>query len=105
MGMRIRVQKRAEVTGGLPARDAQDHIPGQAQPETFSLPIDYTAEGELLHGIRVGEPVIIARDYRNGIKATGMMQTSPVTEVTENTFKTKNSVYDYFLLTPDATSV
>ena len=103
--MRIKIHKRSEVAGGLPARDPQDHIDGQAQPEAFSLPIEYTAEGDLLHGIHIGEPVIIARDIRNGIMCLGLLETSCVTEVTETTFHTKNSVYDYFLLTPDALPV
>lgn len=93
--MRIRIHKRAEVSGGAPARDRYDHVDGHAQPEGFSLPLDYEIEGVLLGALTVGKPVSVLRDNRNGVKALGAFQTSPVTEVTDKTFRTRNSVYDY----------
>jgi hypothetical protein len=102
--MRIRIQKRAEVSSGLPANPREAHVDGQTQNENFSLPIDYWVEGELLQGITVGESVVIARETRNGVVAMGMMTTSPVVEVRATSFSTKNSVYDY-VLTPGATRV
>lgn len=96
--MRIRIQKRAEVSGGAPARLKDDHIDGHAQPEGFSLPLDYEIEGDLIGAIAVGSPVRVNRDTRNGVKTTGVFVTSTVTEVTDTTFRTRNSVYDYKLL-------
>jgi hypothetical protein len=93
--MRIRIEKIAEVQGGLPANPKDAHIDGQIQNENFSLPVEYWAEGELLDGIRVGCQVRIARDIRNGVVCPGLLETSSVTEVTETQFKTKNSVYNY----------
>lgn len=103
--MRIRIQKRAAVTGGLPARDMADHVPGHAQPETFSLPIDYTAEGEAPNLPTVGQCFFMMRDIRNGVKCFGMLKTTPLIEVTETTFRTKNSVYDYKVLTSELETV
>lgn len=96
--MRIRISKRLAVQGGLPPRDFEDHIPGHVQPAGFSLPIDYTIEGELVGSITVGEPVVVNRDTRNGVKSEGRFQTSTVTQVTKHTFQTQNSVYDFEIL-------
>ena len=98
MEMRIRIQKRAEVSGGAPARPKIDHIDGQEQPVGFSLPLDYEIEGELIGSIVVGSPVAVARDTRNGVKMPGQFITSTVTEVTETSFHTRNSVYNYKFL-------
>ena len=96
--MRIRITKRAAVTGGLPPRDMDDHIPGQAQPQTFSLPIEYWAEGEA-ELPKVGQCFTMLREIRNGIMVPGILQTTTLTEVTDKTFNTKNSVYEYEVLT------
>lgn len=97
--MRIRIQKRAEVTGGLPAVSV--HTPGTVQQEGYSLPIDYTIEGRLVYPITVGLPVHVERDTRNGVPCMGEFITSLVVEVTDKSFRTKNSVYDYYYLTPE----
>ena len=96
--MRIRIEKRTEVAGGLPANPRDAHIDGQVQNENFSLPLDYWAEGELLNGIHVGEPVRIARDIRNGEHIPGLLETSPVVNVTDTEFRTRNSVYKYTII-------
>ena len=96
--MRICIQKRAEVSGGAPARPHIDHVDGQEQPAGFSLPLDYEIEGDLIGTIAVGLPVLVARDTRNGVKMSGQFMTSVVTEVTENQFRTQNSVYNYKFL-------
>lgn len=93
--MRLRITKLAESPGGLPARDALDHIPGHSQPETFSLPIEYTVEGILMEPIQVGRSVLMERDTRNGVQHPGIFQTSKVTEVKGNTFRTLNSIYNF----------
>jgi hypothetical protein len=96
--MRIQVQKIGVVAGGLPANDRAVHIDGQEQDENVSLPVEYTAEGELIGEIKVGRSVVIDRDTRNGVKMPGIFQSSTVTEVTATQFKTRNSVYNYKFL-------
>ena len=98
MGMRIRVSKVAEVATGLPANPKGAHVDGQVQNQNFSLPLEYTIEGNLLRPMKVGEAVWVDRDTRNGVKTPGTFTTSTVTEVTATQFKTRNSVYNYKVL-------
>ncbi len=99
--MRVKISKRAEVTGGLPAIAINAYQTGTLQPENYSLPLDYTIEGELVGTIKVGAPVYVLRDIRNGVPYPGEFITTTVTEVTDTTFRTKNSVYEYSFLTPE----
>jgi hypothetical protein len=103
--MKVRIQKRSEVTGGLPAADKTEYIPGTGGVEGKSLPIDYWLTGDMPNPPKVGECVFVLRDTRNGVACPGLFQTTPVTEVTETSFRTKNSVYDYSLLTSDKEEV
>jgi hypothetical protein len=96
--MRVKITKRAEVAGGAPAREMADHIPGKVQPAKFSLPVDYVIEGVLQGQVTIGESVIVQRDTRNGVKMPGIFQTSPVTSWDGKTFHTRNSVYDFEVL-------
>lgn len=93
----ILIKKIASVDGGQPAMEMNKYIPGTANniAENKSIPIEYYIEGYLLSPIEAGKSVEVMRTKRNGIEATGFFQTSKVTEVTENTFKTQNSVYHY----------
>ena len=96
--MRIRIEKISAVETGLPANPRHLHVDGQAQDETYSLPLEYTIEGELVREILEGKSVVVVRDTRNGVQALGMFNTSPVTKVTEDQFYTQNSVYNYKFL-------
>ena len=96
--MRIRIEKIGEVPSGLPSNPKGAHIDGQIQNENFSLPIEYTIEGNLIGEMEIGEPVTVARDTRNGVKVTGIFTTSPVQEIKGHTFKTRNSVYNFKFL-------
>ena len=58
-----------------------------------SLPAEYTLEGIMEKDPVVGSSVFVERTSRNGVKSYGCFYTSPVTEITENGFKTQNSVY------------
>lgn len=58
-----------------------------------SVPNNYCVEGFLCGEIAVGESVTMMREIRNGIKMSGLFQTSPVTKITESGFETLNSVY------------
>lgn len=94
----IYIEKLAEVPGGLPAIKMEDHIAGQYQGDSHSIPVEYNLEGILYHPIQVGESVIVERTKRDGVEAYGMFSTSPVTEIGDNYFKTRNSVYKYLFL-------
>ena len=97
--MRIKIHKQKEVVGGFPARSMDDHVAGIGDHgDNKSLPIDYSIEGELVDRIIIGKPVLVLRDMRNGVSASGIFQTSVVTKVTKKTFHTRNSVYDYELV-------
>jgi hypothetical protein len=95
----IYIEKLAEVTGGLPARNMDEHIMGEPNDNYSSTPIEYNLEGYLLHdNIVVGHRVFIDRTKRNGEEVRGVFTTSRVTEVGNNYFKTQNSVYSYKFL-------
>ncbi len=76
----------------VPTPKASDFVCGQDNGEV-SLPLEYKIEGWLLNKIEVGKQVRVHRLIRNGIKAEGYFETSPVTKVSEFGFETANSVY------------
>ena len=95
----IYIEKLAEVPGGLPARNMDEHIMGKPNYDNYSsIPIEYNLEGVLSYDIEVGKPVVVGRTKRNGVEAYGVFSTSRVTEVGNNYFKTMNSVYSYKFL-------
>ncbi len=94
----IYIEKLAEVPGGLPARNMDEHIMGKPNDNYSSIPIEYNLEGVLSYDIEVGKPVVVGRTKRNGVDAYGMFTTSRVTEVGDKYFKTRNSVYSYKFL-------
>jgi len=96
---KIYIEKLAEVPGGLPARSMDEHIMGKPNYDNYSsIPIEYNLEGVLSYDIEVGKSVVVGRTKRNGVEAYGVFSTSTVTEVGNNYFKTKNSVYSYKFL-------
>lgn len=98
MSKLIYIEKLAEVTGGLPARNMDEHIMGEPNDNYSSIPIEYNVEGYLLYEIEVGKNVFVDRIKRNGEEIRGMFTTSRVTEVGDKYFKTQNSVYSYKFL-------
>ena len=94
----IYIEKLAEVPGGLPAIKMEEHIAGESQGDNYSIPVEYNLEGSLIYDIEVGKNVIVERTKRNGEEVCGMFTTSRVTEVGNNYFKTRNSVYSYKFL-------
>ena len=94
----IYIEKLAEVPGGLPARNMDEHIMGKPNDNYSSIPIEYNLDGVLSYDIEVGKPVVVGRTKRNGVEAYGVFTTSRVTEVGDKYFKTQNSVYSYKLL-------
>jgi hypothetical protein len=96
---KIYIEKLAEVPGGLPARNMDEHIMGKPNYDNYSsIPIEYNLEGVLSYDIEVGKSVVVGRTKRNGVEAYGVFSTSRVTEVGNNYFKTQNSVYSYKFL-------
>lgn len=61
--------------------------------DTVSLPIGYYVEGYFKQEPEIGKPVILFRTNRNGVNFLGLTETSEVTEILEDGFKTKNSIY------------
>ena len=98
MNKHIYIEKLAEVKGGLPARNMDEHIMGKPNDNYSSIPIEYNLEGYLLYEIEVGNNVFIDRTKRNGVEVRGVFTTSRVTEVGDKYFKTQNSVYKYSFL-------
>jgi len=94
----IYIEKLAEVPGGLPARNMDEHIMGKPNDNYSSIPIEYNLDGVLSYDIEVGKPVVVGRTKRNGVEAYGVFTTSRVTEVGDKYFKTQNSVYSYKFL-------
>ena len=99
--MKIKITKRGEVVGGLPAASKDEYVAGTQGIEGKSIPVDYWLEGDLIYPIRVGERVQVNRTTRNGVECTGFFISSPVTLIVESTFYTANSVYDFSFPTPD----
>ena len=96
---KIYIEKLAEVPGGLPARSMDEHIMGKPNYDNYSsIPIEYNLEGVLSYDIEVGKSVVVGRTKRNGVEAYGVFNTSTVTEVGNNYFKTRNSLYLYKFL-------
>jgi len=48
-----------------------------------------------MYEIEVGKSVFVDRTKRNGVEVRGVFTTSRVTEVGDNYFKTRNSLYLY----------
>jgi len=94
----IYIEKLAEVPGGLPALKMEEHIAGESQGDNYSIPVEYNLEGSLIYDIEVGKNVIVDRTKRNGEEVCGLFTTSRVTEIGDNYFKTRNSVYSYKFL-------
>ena len=94
----IYIEKLAEVPGGLPARNMDEHIMGKPNDNYSSIPIEYNLEGNLMYDIEVDKSVIVERTKRNGVEVRGVFTTSRVTEVGDKYFKTQNSVYSYKFL-------
>jgi hypothetical protein len=66
----------------------------------YSPPVDYYVEGVIYDvGPKVGQPFVIIRDNRNGIKCDGIMRTSHIVEISQHEdgvsqiLETQNSIY------------
>ena len=93
-GTHVQITKFAVNPDGAKAGDMASWKAGtDNNPENESLPVEYTIKGFLLDDIRVGESVTASRYERNGIKVAGLFTSSPVMEIGDGMFKTRNSLY------------
>jgi hypothetical protein len=91
--MRVKLTKLAELDEAtFKSGDLSSYKLGQMN-YGVSLPLDYYLEGDMSHYPKIGEPVVVFRDSRNGVKSLGLFKSSPVTEISNQFFKTDNSVY------------
>ena len=73
-----------------PSQEDYDFLKGITP---MSLPVEYWIEGYLFEEPEVGKSVVVEREVRNGIKASGVFITSAVVKILEDGFETKNSIY------------
>jgi hypothetical protein len=95
----VRLDKISSVNGGVPAGDPAIWQYG-ASGNTTSIPVGYWLFGEMSE-VHIGEPVVIARDVRCGVRVAGVFRSTPVTAVEGNTFRTGNSVYRWIPVEKD----
>lgn len=86
----------------LPTPSASEYVPGEYNG-AVSVPVDYEVMGSLANDIVIGDGAVMYRTHRNGIRAFGIWQTSPITEINSRPnfveFKTQNSIYHLYELT------
>jgi hypothetical protein len=67
--------------------------------DTYSPPVDYYVEGWPYTPPKVGYQLTFIRNNRNGIKVNGIMQTTPILEIStaedgiSQILETRNSIY------------
>ena len=59
----------------------------------LSPSLGYWAAGILIEDIEVGKPLQMMRHIRNDVNVSGLFQTSPIVEIGDGYFATKNSIY------------
>jgi hypothetical protein len=95
MTRKVRLHKIGKVESGAPPIDKKNHIPGTIQDLNYSLPIEYTIEGDLLWPFEVNNNIHIVRTHRNGIESAGRFSSSKIKTITSDTITTENSIYKY----------
>lgn len=97
---RVRIKKLSHLPDAqVAAGDWKDYVPGRDNGNV-SLPVDYEIEGKLITDLVVGQPLEVFRTSRNGVSASGMFNTSPLTVVAPGMFQTQNSTYLIEVLEP-----
>ena len=93
MATKVKISKVAHLENALHNTiPLSDYVAGQDNGN-ISLPVDYWLEGFMVEPPSVGKSLIVARTSRNGVDVGGYFTTSEVTEITEDGFKTLNSLY------------
>ncbi len=64
------------------------------RPNSSSLPVAYELRGRLVRPVEIGEPIVVLRTHRNGVRADGIFTSTAVCSVEEGSLAiTCNSVY------------
>lgn len=93
MQQKVKISKVAHLEDAIhDAPPIYDYVAGEDNGNV-SLPVEYYLEGFMHEAPTVGRPLIVLRTSRNGVEIGGLFTTSTVTEITEDGFKTLNSVY------------
>jgi hypothetical protein len=58
-----------------------------------SLPVDYELQGSLIEPMEAGKSILVLRTHRNGVRADGLFQSTPVREFKNGAAITLNSIY------------
>lgn len=95
--MKVLIKKlRASDNPKYPTAASQEKY-DQDKSDSKSVPVDYEVVVTIGSKIQVGESIHSAVESRNGIKATGIFSTSPITSIEEQEdgmlVETNNSVY------------
>ena len=70
-----------------------DWVPGDSN-NSGSLPVDYELRGILLAPVHVGGQIHVYRNWRNGIRADGYYESTPVVRILAGFMvETYNSIY------------
>jgi hypothetical protein len=95
----VRISKIAEAENPkVKSADWEKFVCGTDNGD-ISLPVDYWMLGDLVTNIRVGEPILLRRHSRNGVKSEGRFMSSKVVGITQPfggslwIVQTENSVY------------
>jgi hypothetical protein len=101
----IRLRKLGAAPGARRLPGEEENYPYGRACASHSLPIDYCAEGWLLHAPKVGEPVRVLRVSRNGVVRPGILVTTVVTVISgARHFRTANSLYQWEEIEPPVTA-
>lgn len=76
----------------VPTPTFEEYEVGQIN-DNVSIPVDYWIEGWLITEPVLGGYLLVDRKIRNGVVIGGIFQTSMITQITEDGFKTLNSIY------------
>lgn len=89
----VRLRKISAVADSeFPTPSFEEYETGKLN-NNLSIPNDYWLEGWLIKEPVLGSYVVVAREIRNGVKFGGIFQSSMITQITDDGFKTLNSIY------------
>lgn len=99
IGSKIRIRKTGIASNPeAPTPTWDNYTPGQDNGYV-SIPVEYTAEGELLKDIVLNDCIYINRTKRNDVEIPGFMSTSTVLGISKDSndkrliATTRNSIY------------
>lgn len=94
--MKIKIKKLSACENpDYPTAEREKYKCGELPNEEVSLFVDYESVGHVDPFPKVGECLLMFRIERNGLKAGGILRTSPITKIEGDTFQTANSIYKW----------